>query len=314
MVKKEYTEAPLVSVIIPTYKRPVTFLARAVESVRNQTYSNIEIIIVDDSTGAYAGRSETEDYIHSLDDPRIQYFQNETNCGGALTRNRGISYARGKYITFLDDDDEYLPRKVETQAEFMEAGGYDVSLTEMAIYSEKDKLVDYREHKSLEALSQKELFGYHLMHHLTGTPTFMFRRDKLLEIGGFVDIRIGEEFYLMADAIRRGMKIGYLERCDVKVHQHEGEKLSSGKGKISGENSLYAYKKQFFPELEPAQRRYIRFRHYAVLVISYKRCHDYLKLLGAGITAFFSAPGVFFREVFGFAAKILNKRKVIQHK
>lgn len=312
-MESPYINMPLVSVVIPTHKRPVAYLSRAVESVRSQTYQNIEIIIVDDSTEAFEKRAETERYIRSLNDSRIQYYQNETNLGGALTRNRGIACAKGKYITFLDDDDEYLPRKIEKQTEFMEAGSYDVSLTEMAIYSEKGKLVDYREHKAIQDYSREGLLRYHLMHHLTGTPTFMFRRDKLLEIGGFVDIRIGEEFYLMADAIGRGMKIGYLERCDVKVHQHEGEKLSSGRGKISGENALYAYKKQYFPQLEPAQRRYIRFRHYAVLAISYKRCRSYLKLLGAGLMGFFSAPGVFFREVFGFLTKILNKRKVIRH-
>lgn len=311
-MQESFDNYPLVSVVIPTYKRLIEYLSRAVESVRNQTYQNIEIIIVDDSTAAFPQRAETEKYIQSLNDDRIQYYQNEKNCGGSLTRNRGISYAKGKFITFLDDDDEYMPRKVEKQVAFMESGKYDASLSEMVIFSKEGKVVDYRDYKDLTDFSKEGLFAYHLMKHLTGTPTYMFRADKLREIGGFDDAKMGQEFYLMAKAIRYGLKIGYLQDCDVKIYKHDGEGITSGTNKISGEKALYQYKKGYFSQLTAEQRRYIRFRHYAVMVVAYRRCGMYLKMLVAGMTAFACGPTIFFREVFGFVSKVLMSRKKLE--
>lgn len=305
----EQQTKPLVSVVIPTYRRSLDYLRRAVESVRKQTYENLEIIVVDDSTEAFADRLKTEEYFDAVADARIRYYQNKQNCGASKSRNFGISCAQGQYISFLDDDDEYLPQKIESQVRFMEAGEYDISLTAMAIYSVDGKMVDYRTHRDLSGMSQDELFRYHLMYHLTGTPTFMFRADKLRQIGGFKDIRIGEEFYLMAAAIDANMKVGFSPECFVKVYQHSGKKLSVGDMKIEGENLLFSYKKSFFPQLSAAEKRHIRFRHYAVLVIAYVRDRQFVHALWAGIRAFFVAPIVFMKEVFGFVQTIFSQRK-----
>lgn len=67
----------MVSIIIPTYKRPVSFLSRAVESVINQTYTNIEIIVVDDSPESFEGRKAIKDYMNSIKTDRIIYIQNK---------------------------------------------------------------------------------------------------------------------------------------------------------------------------------------------------------------------------------------------
>lgn len=305
---------PLVSVVIPTYKRPKAYLSRAVQSVRDQSYRNLEIIIVDDSTAAFPLRDENEAYIRSLHDERIIYLQNEQNCGGSLSRNRGIFMASGEYITFLDDDDEYLPCKVARQVQFMEEQQQcDMSLSEMIMYAEDGNVVDCRDYRDLEDFSQAGLMRYHLMKHLTGTPTYMFRAEKLKEIGGFDDAKMGQEFYLMAKCIRRGLKVGYIPVCDVKIHKHSGEVISSGRNKIDGENALYKYKKQFFSQLAPADRRYIRFRHYAVMVVAYKRNRMPLRMLWAGAMAFAGAPTIFVREVNKFACKVLKHRKAKKH-
>ena len=309
-MREQYKNEPLVSVVIPTYKRPKAYLSRAVLSVCNQSYKNLEIIIVDDSTAAYPLRDENEAFIRSLQDERIIYLQNEKNCGGSLSRNRGIFASSGRYITFLDDDDEYLPCKVERQVRFMEEQGCDLSLSEMIMYAEDGSVVDCRDYRDLEDFSQEGLMRYHLMKHLTGTPTYMFRAEKLKEIGGFDDAKMGQEFYLMAKSIRSGLKLGYMPVCDVKIHKHSGEVISSGINKINGENALYKYQKQFFPRLAPADRRYIRFRHYAVMVVAYKRNRMPLRMLQAALAAFVCAPAVFVKEVGGFALKILKHRKV----
>ncbi|MBO5111527.1 MAG: glycosyltransferase [Clostridia bacterium] len=301
-------EEILVSVIIPTYRRSVEFLSRAVDSVRKQTYGNIEIIIVDDSTALFSGRKDIEAYIATIADDRINYYQNESNLGGSLSRNRGIQLSKGEYITFLDDDDEYLPEKIEKQLEFMRRSGCDLSFENMVMYSNKGNVVDFREYKDIPAFDNDTLLKYHLMKHLTGTPTFMFRAEKLKEIGGFDDATMGQEFYLMLKAIQNGLKIGYSSQCNVKVYRHNQEAISTGRNKINGEKALFAYKKRYFGQLDRFEKRYIRFRHYIVMAVAYKRNHMALKAVGSVMLAFVVAPITFIKEVLGFCSKIINHR------
>lgn len=99
----------LISVIIPTYNR-VNYLRISVNSVIQQTYKNIEIIIVDDCS-----TDNTENIINRVQDKRIRYLRNKENIGAGASRNRGIKEAKGEFIAFLDDDDEWLPKKLEKQ-------------------------------------------------------------------------------------------------------------------------------------------------------------------------------------------------------
>lgn len=294
----------MVSVIIPTYKRPVSFLSRAVESVISQTFTNIEVIVVDDSPESFSGRKTIKDYMNSIKTDRIIYIQNENNLGGSLARNRGIEKAKGSYITFLDDDDEYLPEKISNQVTFMEETGCDLSFSNMKMYNNSGKVVDYREYHDIWSFENNELLKYHLMRHLTGTPTFMFKAEKIKEIGGFEDAKMGQEFFLMLKSIQNSLIIRYLNTCDVKVYKHEGEAISNGKNKITGEKMLYEYKKKYFKILNCEQKRYIRFRHWAVMIVAYKRNKMHYMIPTAACAAFLSSPMDLIREVAKYIKKI----------
>jgi glycosyltransferase involved in cell wall biosynthesis len=100
---------PVVSVIIPTYKRGYC-IAACLRSVLAQSFGDFEIIVVDD-----ASLDDTQAQVASVADPRIQYLQHETNQGGAVARNTGIAVARGEFIAFLDSDDLWLPDKLQKQ-------------------------------------------------------------------------------------------------------------------------------------------------------------------------------------------------------
>lgn len=100
---------PTVSVIIPTYNR-AHLVKRGIRSVLAQTYGDFELIIVDD-----ASKDNTREVIKSFDDKRIRYICHKENRGAPATRNTGIRMARGVYIGLLDDDDEWLPTKLEKQ-------------------------------------------------------------------------------------------------------------------------------------------------------------------------------------------------------
>ena len=98
-----------VSVVIPVYNRTVE-LRRAVRSVLAQTYADLELLVVDDcSTEDIAGA------LDGIDDPRLRLIRKPVNEGAAAARNTGILAASGRWIAFLDSDDEWLPRKLELQ-------------------------------------------------------------------------------------------------------------------------------------------------------------------------------------------------------
>lgn len=103
---------PLVTVYIPTFNR-VELLKRAVDSVRNQTYKNLEIIVVDDCS-----KDGTHKYLEAIsqEDPRLRYFIKEKNSGACVSRNIAIYNAKGEFITGLDDDDYFLKNRI---AEFI---------------------------------------------------------------------------------------------------------------------------------------------------------------------------------------------------
>lgn len=110
----------LVSIITPTYNCG-RFIAETIRSVQAQTYTNWEMLIVDDCS-----TDDTEAIVNQFiaNDPRIHYLRNKQNSGAALTRNYGLREARGRWIAFLDSDDLWLPTKLERQIQFMEQNNY----------------------------------------------------------------------------------------------------------------------------------------------------------------------------------------------
>ncbi len=297
-----------VSVVIPTYRRTAEYVARAVESVLNQTYPYVEVIVIDDSTAAYEGRVNTENYFSQLNRDNVIYLQNKENLGGSMTRNRGIEASGGEYITFLDDDDEYLPEKIEKQLDFMLKNDCDMSFTDLGIYMPDGKMVDYREYGEIKSFDNDYLLRYHLMKHMTGTPTFMFKAEKLREIGGFDVVPVGQEFHLMLKAIQGGLEIRYLPECHVKAYRHPDGGISGGANKIKGEKALFEFKKSFFPKLSKKEQRFIRFRHHAVIAAGYKRNKKYGNMIIAAVKTVLSSPADFIREAFRLLKKVRNHK------
>ncbi len=298
----------LVSVVIPTHKREVACLSCAVSSVLNQTYKNVEIIIVDDSPADYPKRGEVKAYAEGINHERLIYLQNEKNLGGSLTRNRGIDAATGDYITFLDDDDEYTPDKIEKQLKFMLENNSDMTFSN-TVMCKNSKPVEVRDFKDIPATDNESLLHYHLLYHLTGTSTYMFRAEKLREIGGFDNALCGQEFILMLKAIEGGLKIGYMDVNDVLHTISEEGSISFSRNKIQGEKNLYEIKKRFFPKLSKKEIKYINFRYHAIMAIAYKRNSMYGKMAGEGITAVLTAPTVFVDECISLAKNMLEQRK-----
>ena len=167
---------PLVSVVIPTHNR-AKLVRRAISSVLGQTYDDFELIVVDD-----ASSDDTEKAVASLGDERIRYIRHETNRHASASRNTGIAHSRGKYIAFLDDDDEWLPRKLSEQVDLIESLPHSVGMIYCWMDVYRDGKLEHRRRPELRGA----IFGHVLDSQRIGnSSTLVVRRQLIDQVGGF---------------------------------------------------------------------------------------------------------------------------------
>ncbi len=180
---------PLVSVVIPTYNRAHS-IAESVHSVLRQTFTDFELIVVDDCS-----RDDTTKMLESITDLRLRVLSHDTNRGANAARNTGIHAAAGTYVAFQDSDDEWLPSKLEKQLAAMQEFGPDSigAYCAMVVLEQtngvSNGLVNIR---LVPSRTDVPLDG-HLKHSLLGgfslisTQTLIVKRSVILAAGGFDD-------------------------------------------------------------------------------------------------------------------------------
>ena len=299
----------LVTIVTPTYKRHKEILDRSIQSLLTQSHKNIEVIVVDDNPPDSPYRIEIKKYIETMSDERVVYIQNHKNIGGALSRNVGIFKSKGDFITFLDDDDIYLPDKIKNQLSLMIKYDSDLTFTDLKICNENNDVIDYRKFDFILDNNNDSLMRYHLTRNLTGTPTFMFKSEALKNIDGFDNVKMGHEFYLMYKSIESGLSIRYLPICDVVAYRTKADSISNGMEKIEGENQIYRFKKSKYDILNKNEKEMIEFRHRAVLAVAYKRRNKYLKMIITLVDMFFTSPKYSVTEGYKFINNYLKGSK-----
>lgn len=167
--------AGLVSVILPTYQR-AHLISESIESVCRQTYSNWELIVVDD--GSTDNTSEVVNS-YSKKDKRIKYLKKQQNRGVASARNIGIGEAAGEYIAFIDSDDLWVESKLEKQAKLMNEISDCMLISGDISYS--DGKTFFTKHPLPEEINFKSLF----IRNFIATSTVILRREILGKIGLF---------------------------------------------------------------------------------------------------------------------------------
>lgn len=208
-----------VSVIIPTYRRPL-FLKRAIESVLNSTYKDIELIVVDDNNDGDAYRQETERLMQEMlkIDQRVRYLKHNVNKNGSAARNTGIRNSTGEYIMFLDDDDVFLPEKIEKQVEFMENHDdeWGASYTQYLDVYQNGKI-----RKGLERASGNMLVNELARNFFVHAGSNLMVRRKVVEaVGGFDESFQKNQDIEFLVKILRTHKIGYVDCVGLKVYLH----------------------------------------------------------------------------------------------
>lgn len=305
--KIDLSGTPIVSVVIATFKRKAT-LKRALESLCAQTYSSdcLEIIVGDDNDD----KTFTDDVFKMVDYYRtlinIKYIKNPYNIGSAASRNVGIESSCGEYITFLDDDDIYLPEKITRQINYMLATNADFCISDIDLYDEDGNLVEKRTRRYLKDFTYISLIKSHVMYHMAGTDTFMFRSKYLQRIGGFSGNDVGDDFYLMEKAINNKGIFAYLPFAGTRATVHTRESgISSGCKKIEGEKTLFEYKKKkYFKLLSMKEKRFVIMRHYLIIAYAYWRSKRYFSTLCFLLLSFSIAPAQCIYEIYGIKNRI----------
>ncbi|MCD6284141.1 glycosyltransferase [bacterium] len=170
---------PSVSVIISTYNRD-KYLARAIKSVLTQTFKDLELIIIDDST-----HNRIASFVNEIfkKDSRVIYIKNKIRLGFIKSLNRGIELAKGEYIARLDDDDYWVdPEKLQKQVKFLkENPDYILTGGGVIIIDEKNREIDRR----LPPQTHKEIINAMLFNCPFWHSTVVFKKEAWEKAGKY---------------------------------------------------------------------------------------------------------------------------------
>ena len=236
---------PLVSAIITTHNREPCMVLRAVTSVLNQTYQNIELIVVDDSLPSFAQRAEVEQTVCSISDD-ILYLKNEFCQGACAARNVGLSHAKGYYVGFLDDDDEWMPTKIEEQLK----GFFDDNTA--LVYSQIIVIDDenHTEHLGTPRHESGYIFEKLLKRNYIGSTSNPLIKRECIETVGYFDVQMEScQDYDLWLRLALRYPIQYINAPLLRYHVHSGKRISTDDEKrIKGIERIISKYADYFNE------------------------------------------------------------------
>jgi glycosyltransferase involved in cell wall biosynthesis len=245
--------SPLVSVILPVYNRG-HLLQRVVTSVLSQSHDNLELIIVDD-----ASSDDTEERVAALADPRLRYIRHSHNQGASVARNTGIEVARGEYIAFMDDDDEWVGHKLAAQlAVFVHS-----ELPELGIVTCGHYMMSSGERGTLWIPTQRGwVFETLLLQKRIGCrpPSLLIRssvlRDHRIRFDPNLPARQDWDFVAQ---VSRKCQLDFVPEPLVLVHQHPGERVWTPDRAIRAGKYLHEkYREEFLQRPEAHNKFHLR--------------------------------------------------------
>ncbi len=252
---------PIVSVVIPTYNR-ADFLMQAIKSVRTQSFTDYELIVVDDGS---------TDHTIALLEPLIERkeirYVFQQNQGESAARNTGVRMAQGKYIAFLDSDDLFMPEKLEKQVVCLETA-LDIGIVHSG-YSKFDDAgndLGYRDTSHLSGWVYPQILLEWSV--LIAVPAVMVRSSVLAEVGGFDEIMIHAPDLDLWRRIAMHYRFGVIPEMLSKVRKHPGN-VSRHLTKTADGFEFYL-KKAFNddPSLSPSLKRKAMARMYTNVGLS----------------------------------------------
>ena len=199
----------LVSIIIPTYNTE-KYIEKCIQSVLEQTYTDYEIIIVDDCS-----TDNSMDVVARFKDPRIKVIKNEINRGPSYSRNRGIQLSKGDFIAILDSDDWWTPNRLEVMMDFMESHHADV-LFDNVLYireGEEKPYTTYYQFKGITVDKARQVTPEYFVNNDLGILKAIIRKEIIMDhsIQYEESITYGEDFIFYLEIITKTTKVWLLK-------------------------------------------------------------------------------------------------------
>lgn len=218
-------EKPFISVITPAYNSE-RFIEDAIRSVLKQTYTHWEMIIVDDGS-----TDRTPDIIEPYlkQDHRIKLIKLDKNSGPAVARNTAFKRAQGRYLAFLDADDQWMPEKLEKQLKFMQERQIAFSFTKYIKVKE-----DNMESDSVVSIPDQVTYRQLLKHNVIGCLTVMLDTDMIGEVR-MVNMRSRQDYALWLTLCKQGFTAYGLQEILAK-YRVRANSISSNKLKMAKQN------------------------------------------------------------------------------
>lgn len=231
------------TIVIPTYGRAER-LEKAILSALNQTLKAKEIIVIDDNSNEEWSRS-TQKVIELFENEKIIYIKNKKNMGANFCRNIGVEKATGKYIAFLDDDDEFYKEKLRSISINL-ANSPDLIYSSVELYNEelKKSNIMFRKEKRV----REKILTYNF---IGGFSAVVIKKDFYMKVGGFDNnLPSCQDWEFWTKAIFNNAKISAIEKTLVKVVVHSSSnRISNNLSKrIDGHKKLFDKFKAYYTE------------------------------------------------------------------
>lgn len=235
----------LVSVVITTYKRQVFFVERAVRSVLDQTYKNLEIIIIDDNPKFGQYSKDIKDFSDKYSN--IRYIKNSKNEGAQISRNNGILASRGEFVAFLDDDDTWEPTKLEKQIPCFKEN---VGLVFSNGYTINENYNPPKKTIYGQVFKKNVTFNEELLRDRIGTTTQLVMRKTCFDKVGMFDVNLpARQDYEMCIRFCQYYKAVGVDDYLFNHYIHKGEQISGSFIKaVTGYKTIYKKYKKYYDE------------------------------------------------------------------
>lgn len=298
----------LVSVIIPTYKRS-EMLSRAVESVLNQSYKNIELLLVNDNDPKDRYTAELKERVEKYQsDPRFSLVLQEKHVNGAVARNIGINKARGEFIAFLDDDDWWKKDKIERQVSEFRKLSADYGVVSCRVEKFNGDTLIGRVPRYSDGYVYKDIL---MLRPNYTTGTLVFRHTYLDECGYFDEsLERHQDLQLMVDFTYH-YKIHVVDEflycADVSDDNNRPNVEKMRKAKINFFKSI----RPIYESLTPKEKKVVKLMHTAEYGYIQLKHGDYLNGLKSFLQLLCS-PTAFCYECIKFNDKIKTKKAALK--
>lgn len=226
---------PLVSIVVPTHNR-ADMVQRAIGSLLNQTYKNLEIIVCDDGSS-----DNTQEVLKGYYDKRIKILKNETPKGACNVRNKGIFASSGEFITFLDDDDEFLPTRIEEMINV-----WDDKWAYIATGLQYIK----KNNKSFIHIPNKTITLESMLYEITTGNSILTKKERLIKLEGFDESLLSSQDYDMWIRLNIHYGDGYTvqEPLFIMHTEHEMPRITVSSKKVKGHFDFYIKHKSIMNE------------------------------------------------------------------